>query len=457
MMEQSLFGRSRGSHMSGVLVCACLVSLSLGIGVAVAKDESPASTKAPQTEDAGQPPAAPAEPPAASPKPDPSPKGAGTEAAPSKRTIGGNFGMDQFLPEWRPYGGTLRFALHGDYQIFEVAKVRDEKQTGLLRFQNTLTFEPDVQLTDTFRIHARWRPLNNEAFFFDGTQGHTDRVQRAFFEAKALGLDVAGGRVPLEFHNLYMAQDDVLGAMIAKNNLQLFDIPNIRLLAFATASGGVAEFEGRANQKVGLYGMDAVIDTQRYVIESTVGYLHNETQQNREERHAGLSVTRVEAMRSVSFRAFGNWNEVNQQPGGLFVIEHSYVFPSEYLDRPTWYTNLFYGTRDYRSMANGSIKNIGFLFNQLNKAPQLNNFGIDSYGFATGILLGQSRDFTVTPEFAMVFDQSQKNNDQIAGGIRTQMRLMDTSFLRVDLASIHQSIDGNRSQYAASALVVYKF
>jgi hypothetical protein len=372
-------------------------------------------------------------------------------------TIGGNFGMDQFLPEWRPYGGTLRFALHGDYQIFEVGKVRDEKQTGLLRLQNTLTFEPDVQLTDTFRLHARWRPLNNEAFFFDGTQGRPDRVQRAFFEGTAAGLDMAGGRLPFEFHNLYMAQDDVLGGLIAKNNLNLFGLPNIRVLAFGTASGRFHELEGRAGRQLGLYGIDAVIDTTRYITEATVGYIHDEDASNREERHAGLSVTRIQARQSTSLRAFGNWNQANAGAGGLFIMEHTYVFPAEYLERPTWYANAFYGTRDYRSMAAGSIKNLGFLFNQLNLAPQLNNFGIDSFGFATGILLGRSRDFTVTPEFAMVFDQSRLNNDQVAGGIRTQTRLMDTSFLRVDLVSLHQSIDGNRSQYAASALVVYKF
>jgi len=372
-------------------------------------------------------------------------------------TIGGNLGMDQFLPEWRPYGGTLRFALHGDYQIFEVGKVRDAAQTGLLRLQHTLTFEPDVQLTDTFRLHARWRPLNNEAFFFDGTQGRPDRVQRAFFEGKAAGLDMAGGRLPLEFHNLYMAQDDVLGGLIAKNNLSLFGLPNIRVLAFGTASGRFHELEGRAGRQLGLYGIDAVIDTTRYITEATVGYLHDEDARSRDERHAGLSVTRIQARQSTSLRAFGNWNQANTGAGGLFIMEHTYVFPAEYLERPTWYANAFYGTRDYRSMAAGSLKNLGFLFNQLNLAPQLNNTGIDSFGFATGILLGRSRDFTVTPEFSMVFDQSLLNNDQMAGGIRTQARLMDTSFLRVDLVSLHQSIDRNRSQYAASALVVYKF
>ncbi|MDO8546263.1 MAG: hypothetical protein Q7R68_02790 [Nitrospirales bacterium] len=372
-------------------------------------------------------------------------------------TVGSNPSMDQFLPEWRPYGGTLRFALHGDYQIFEVGKVRDAAQTGLLRLQNTLTFEPDVQLTDTFRLHARWRPLNNEAFFFDGTQGRPDRVQRAFFEGKAVGLDVAGGRLPLEFHNLYMAQDDVLGGLIAKNNISVFGLPNIRAMAFGTASGRFHELEGRAGRQVGLYGFDAVIDTMRYITEATVGFLHDEDRAKQNERHAGLSVTRIQPRQSTSLRAFGNWNEANAGAGGLFIMEHSYVFPAEYLERPTWYANAFYGTRDYRSMAAGSLKNLGFLFNQLNLAPQLNNFGIDSFGFATGLLLGRSRDFTVTPEFAMVFDQSRLNNDQMAGGIRTQTRLMDTSFLRVDLTSFHQSIDRNRSQYAASALVVYKF
>ncbi|MEK6549093.1 MAG: hypothetical protein AABZ51_03235, partial [Nitrospirota bacterium] len=338
-------------------------------------------------------------------------------------TVGGNLGADQFLSEWRPYGGTLRFALHGDYQIFEVGKVRDAAQTGLLRLQHTLTFEPDVQLTDTFRLHARWRPLNNEAFFFDETQGRPDRVQRAFFEAQAVGLDMAGGRLPLEFHNLYMAQDDVLGGLIAKNNLNLFGLPNIRVLAFGTASGRFHELEGRAGRQLGLYGIDAVIDTTRYITEATFGFLRDEDVTNRNERHGGLSIIRIQPRQSTSIRAFGNWNEGNQQTGGLFIIEHSYVFPAEYLERPTWYVNGFYGTRDYRSMAAGSLKNLGFLFNQLNLAPQLANTGIDAFGFATGILLGRSRDFTVTPEFSMVFDQSRLNNDQMAGGIRTQTRL----------------------------------
>jgi hypothetical protein len=372
-------------------------------------------------------------------------------------TIGGEPGSDQFLPEWRPFGGTMRFALHGDYQLFEVGKVRDASQTGFLRLAHTLTFEPDAQITDTFRLHARWRPLNNDDFFFDERTGRTDRVERAFFEAKAVGLDMAGGRVPLEFHNLYMAQDDVLGGLIAKNNLSLFSLPNIRVLAFGTASGRLHELEGRAGRQLGLYGIDAVIDTTRYIAEATFGFLRDEDVTNRNERHGGLSIIRIQPRRSTSLRAFGNWNEGNRQTGGLFVIEHSYVFPAEVLDRPTWYTNAFYGTRDYRSMANGSLKNLGFLFNQLTGAPQLTNTGIDAFGFASGLLLGMSRDFTVTPEIAAVFDQGRTNNDQLAGGIRTQTRLMDTSFLRVDLAALHRSIDRNRSQYAASALVVYKF
>jgi hypothetical protein len=133
------------------------------------------------------------------------------------------------------------------------------------------------------------------------------------------------------------------------------------------------------------------------------------------------------------------------------------VFPSAFFFRPTWYGNLYYGSRDYRSMANGSLVSLGFLFNQLTGMPQLTNNGINSYGFATGILLGRSRDFTVTPEISGVFDQGKANNDQLAGGIRTQMRVLDTSFVRIDLVALHQSIDANRTQYAASALLVYKF
>lgn len=380
--------------------------------------------------------------------------------APSRtdaNTIGAAPGMNQFLPEWRPYGGTLRFALHGDYQIFQVGRVRDAAQPGLLRLQHTLTFEPDIQVTDSLRLHARWRPLTNEALFSDRTQGHSDRVQRAFVETKVAGVDWAGGRVPLEFHNLYMAQDDVLGGLAAKNNLVLFNLPNVRVLAFGTAGGRFHELEGRSGRQVSLYGLDAVIDSTRYITEATVGFLYDQDVTNRNERHGGLSIIRIQPRQSTSLRAFGNWNEGNHQPGGLFIMEHSYVFPAEYLDRPTWYANAFYGTRDYRSMAAGSLKNLGFLFNQLNLAPQLANTGIDAFGLATGFLLGRSRDFTVTPEFSMVCDQSQRNNDQVTGGIRTQTRLLDTSFLRVDLVALHQSLDRTRTQYAASALVVYKF
>jgi len=376
---------------------------------------------------------------------------------PSYKTINGSPGMRQFIPEWRPYGGTLRFALHGDYQIFEVAKSQNGAQGSVVALQNTLTIEPDIQVTDTFRLHARWRPLNNEKLLFDGTQGEVDRLQRAFFEGKVAGFDLAGGKVPLEFHNLYLAQDDVLGGMIAKNNLTPFGLPNMRFMAFATASGTLHEMEGRAGRQVGLYGIDAVIDSQKYITEVTFAYLHDEDGKNQNEGFGGLSIVRIQPRQSTSLRAFANWNEVNQQTGGLFIMENSYIFPAEYLDRPTLYTNAFVGTADYKSMASGSLKNLGVLYNQLNLMPQLKNNGVDSVGFATGILLGRSRDFTVTPEFSMVFDQSQKKNDQIGGGIRLQTRLLDTSFLRVDLVAIHQSIDENRTQYAASTLLVYKF
>lgn len=377
---------------------------------------------------------------------------------PSYTSVNGSPGMRQFIPEWRPNGGTLRFSLHGDYQVFQVAKSKNGAQDSLVALQHTLTLEPDIQITDTFRLHARYRPILNEKFLFeDGVDRGDERLQRAFFEGKFAGFDVAGGRVPLEFHNLYLAQDDVLGGMIAKNNLTPFGLPNMRLLAFATASGGFSELDGRAGRKVGLYGIDAVIDSQKYITEVTFAYLRDEVGKNQNEGFGGLSIVRIQPRQSTSIRAFANWNEENQKTGGLFIIENSYIFPSEYLDRPTWYTNAFYGTSDYRSMASGSLKNLGVLFNQLNLMPQLKNNGVDSAGFATGILLGRSRDFTVTPEFSMVFDQSQNKNNQYGGGIRLQTRLMDTSFLRVDLIAFHQDIDVKSITYASSALVVYKF
>lgn len=364
----------------------------------------------------------------------------------------------QYLPEWRPFDTSLRFALHGDYQIFQVLKKSDSRQPGLARVQHTLTFEPDVLLTSTLRLHARWRPLKDATFLLDDDiKLNDDTVERAFFEGRALGLDVSGGRIPLLFHNLYMAEDDVVGGLVAKNNLVLFDLPNIRLLLFATASGGFSELERFEGQQVGLYGIDAVIDTARYTIEATFGYLHNEDFKHRDERHAGLSFISFGHRQSFALRAFGSWIQNNEDPGALVIVEHSYMFPATILERPTWYANFFYGTRDFRTMANGSLKNLGFLFNQLNGMPQLANAGIDSFGFAVGLLLGRSREFTVTPELSTVFDQSRRDNDQLAGGFRVQGRLLKTSFWRVDLVALRQSVDDTPTQLATSILVVYRF
>jgi len=361
----------------------------------------------------------------------------------------------QFLPEWRPFGDVRRFALHGDYQI--IGKRADSG------FSQTLTIEPDALLTDTFRLHARWRPLNNELFLVRGkaVQGvganalNNQTLERLFFEGRWLGLDIAGGRLPFEFHNLYMAQDDVQGILIARNNYSILSLPNIRILFFGTALGANSQLtgNGRENRDVGLYGVDTVVDTTHYTIETTLGYLHDNTV-HQDEQYGGLSVVRVSPTHVTSLRIFGNWDKEKEGVG--VVIEQSFVFFSAmYMDRPTLYLNSFWGNADFQSMANGSFKNIGFLFNSVGGAPQLDNMRSDALGFATGILLGKSRDFTITPEIAALFDQSSNGDNQVGAGVRTQIRMFDTSFLRVDVATIHQANKPN--QVSTTAQIVYKF
>ncbi len=365
----------------------------------------------------------------------------------------------QFLPDWRPFGDETMLGIHGDVQLFGVGN-----EGGRFHLLHTVTFEIEARATDTFRLHVRWRPIKNNTLLtredasnsLDRTALNFDRLERLFIEGAVARTDFAGGRVPLLFHNLYMADDDVLGLLVARNNLTFGAIPNVRALLFATASGkDQAELEGRADREVGLYGLDVVLDTHAYTLEGTFGYLHDSENAALREQHGGLSVTRFAPRRTTSLRLFVN--RIEGQNGRLGIIEHTYTFPAQVLDRPTLYVNAFYGTEDYRSMANGSLKNLGVSFNQLPGAVQLNNSGVDAFGFATGLLLGKSRDFTVTPEIAAVFDTHDAGFDQFAFGLRTQMRIADTSFLRLDAVTLRQDDPANRNSHTLSAQAVYKF
>jgi hypothetical protein len=369
---------------------------------------------------------------------------------------------DQFLHDIRPTGTQLVFGLHGDYQIF--LRGIDSAKNFNTRIFHTLTLEPDIRLTSDFRIHARWRPIKNEILFdsdidadrFGAKAFKTESLERAFFEARISRVDTAGGLVPLEFHNLYMAQDDVGGLLIAKNNISSGSISNMRIMGFGTVNGEGSRLLGREGRNVALFGVDAIADTQRYIIEGTLGFLSdNDAPKRGDEGHIGLSIIRIRPGRSNSLRVFGNSNREINQSGGLIVMEQSILYPSVRWDRPTWYINGFFGSENYQSMASGSLKNIGFLFDQTVGTPQLNNTGINSVGFATGFLMGASRDFSIISEVAAVLDQSNKNNDQISGGVRLQMRLFDTSFLRWDTVFLQQSKASNSA--ATTVQAVYKF
>jgi len=382
---------------------------------------------------------------------------------------------DQFLNDLRPTGTPFVFGLHGDYQFFLRGIERSGDPQGSHPFNSrifhTLTLEPDVRLTSDFRFHARWRPIKNEILFdsdvdanaFGAKAFESNALERTFFEARIFQIDTAGGLVPLEFHNFYMAQDDVGGLLVAKNNISSASITNIRVMGFGTASGESSNLLGREKRNTALFGVDAIADTQNYTIEGTLGFLSDNSETTSavgtptagNEGHVGLSVIRFRPERSIALRIFGNTNTENKKSGGLIVAEQSIIYHSTRWDRPTWYLNGFFGTEDYQSMANGSLKNIGFLFDQTVGAPQLDNKGINAFGFATGFLMGASRDLSIIPEIAAVLDQSNKNNNQVSGGIRVQTRLFDTSFLRWDTVFLQETAVADRA--ATTLQAVYKF
>ena len=125
---------------------------------------------------------------------------------------------------------------------------------GRIDGENSVVFAPslnldlDVILTDTERLHFLFRPFDHgvsgaparprratqwrpkPGFRQQGSANRFDfEPDRAWFEMQPftwlspddrypLDFTIAGGRIPLAFHNNYWMNDDVLGFAISKNN-----------------------------------------------------------------------------------------------------------------------------------------------------------------------------------------------------------------------------------------------
>jgi hypothetical protein len=343
------------------------------------------------------------------------------------------------------------------------------------------SFEVDLKLTATERLHALLRPLEDNGQFTryefsgqnKGFEKETNFKPATFFFEGDLGAITAGvkddyvkwdlpftfGIIPLFYQNGIWLDDAFLGAAatIPSLNSKKLDISNMDFTFFAStnlASSGAIRKDNGALDKSGadIYGVTTFIETRAGYIEAGYGYT-SDTRANKDfsYHNATASFTkRYGGFLSNSTRAIVNFgqNPLNgaerTADGYLLISENSLITSLPYTLIP--YANLFYGRGKPQSLARaaaagGALKNIGLNFETdgLTGFPKLEDTGNNTYGGALGLEYLFALNQQIVVELATVQVIGDKNSndriakgDQYAVGARYQLPLNNAWIFRAD-------------------------
>jgi len=367
-----------------------------------------------------------------------------------------------------------------------------------------LSLDVNLKLTAQQRIHALFRPLdqgNGKPTFYQwpDNSGWTVRAEgepaAIWYEGQPfnwltprddfpLDVSVAGGRMPLFFHNGLWFDNIMDGFALAKLNLQVGNLSNLGVVYFLSrgqTQGGTTPEEIRQERK-NVMGLVTYADWYAYHIEASWGLAYDNGTSARFpedlDRHFwGVSVTRTFGDAGVSLRLLGSTGNRSRDAGALFVVETAKGFEG-------WrvYANGFVGTSDWLpvSVQASRTNRLGILFTQdrLLPFPGLRGFANDSLGGVVGVILNAKGTVTVTPEFGGVRDTSSRRNNQIGGAVQvsadlasllipgatledTRRRGLLYGLLGVlTLAGVGNRDDGTghgRTDYGARLELIYKF
>lgn len=315
------------------------------------------------------------------------------------------------------------------------------KEVGLMATR--LNLETDLALTATERVHALFRPFDQnpqftrDEFFGPNRKGGkavlNGNVRTLFFEGDAgnmlagvtdeyqsFDLPVAFGLMPLIFQNGVWVNDAITGAAVslpARNSPKL-GISNMDLTFFAgfdkvtnpaitNAEGGLIEHGIR------VFGAAAFVEANGGYWEGGLGRI-DDREGDRSFNSATVAFTRrygdwlSNSVRGVwSFGQDRNANLPKTADGFILLVENSLVTRRELTLVP--YANGFAGFRRPQSLlrnvdAGGILFNTGILFETdgLTGFPKLDDTGADTYGGAVGVEYLFNLDQQIAFELATV-------------------------------------------------------
>ena len=346
-----------------------------------------------------------------------------------------------------------------------------------------LNLDTDLQLTSTERIHALFRPFDQngeftryEFFGDDRKQGKgifDGNVDTLFFEGdlgnitagladsyQSFDLPFSFGLMPLIFQNGVWVNDAIAGAAFAipAKNSPMLGISNMDFSFFAgvdkVSTPAIKDDKNKfADHNVNVYGVAAFIEATGGYWEAGLGRVDGEKGFNDlSYNSATLAFTKryggwlLNSVRGVW--TFGQNRERNQQQtadGFIFLMENSLISSQPLTLVP--YLNLFAGFDRPQSLirdagAGGILLNTGILFETdgLTNFPKLDDSGQNTYGGAIGVSYLFNLDQQIVLEAATAQVIGGKNqlgrpakDDQYGVGARYQIPLTKSVIFRSDV------------------------
>ncbi|HEX4410706.1 MAG TPA: hypothetical protein VH206_18200 [Xanthobacteraceae bacterium] len=375
------------------------------------------------------------------------------------------------------------FSIFGDWRS-AVSYVNNGKNKEVGGIATRLNLETDLQLTSTERIHALFRPLDqngvftHEDLFGPNQNGGSIPLnltpRTAFFEGD-LGNIVAGftdqyqgfdlpfavGLTPLLFQNGVWVNSALLGGAvsIAGRNSSTFHISNMDTTFFAgfdnVTTPAIKDTAGRlVDHGIAAYGAATFIEATEGYWEGGIGYIQDNRGEAFDASYGDASIAftrRYGGWLSNSMRvvyAFGQQAQALGQhtaDGVIFLMENSLISPKELVLVP--YMNLFYGTGHPQSLmrnadAGGILNNTGILYETdgLTGFPKLDDSGQDTYGGSIGLEYLFNLDQQIVLEFGTVQTRTgsveigrQARGAEYGGEIRYQRNITNSLLFRANL------------------------
>ena len=375
------------------------------------------------------------------------------------------------------------FSIFGDWRT-AVAYNNNGANKEAGQIATRLNLETDLQLTATERIHALFRPFDQNGefthedfvgpnqtggsipvnwtprtLFFEGDLGNiaaglTDKYQ-------AFDLPFAVGLVPLIFQNGVWVNSTLTGgaASIIGQNSAMFHISNMEFTLFSgfdnVTTPAVKNTNGTlVDHGLSAYGAAGFIEANEGYWETGLGYIQDNRGLPFDASYGDATIAftkRYGGWLSNSVRgiwSFGQQAQANGQhtaDGFILLIENSLISPKELVLVP--YANGWVGFGHPQSLmrngdAGGVLNNTGIMFETdgLTGFANLDNGGQDTYGGAVGVEYLFNLDQQIVLEASTVQVRTsdfelgrQARGAEYGLGARYQRNLTNSLLFRADV------------------------